>query len=577
MIKLFIILISAVFLINKPVYAQDSYYFDDVNFDVDDSIIDDDFGIEDPIINNYSKNNKEDSRTVSKSILKSFSGEVRYSHIFSGGGTRTYGVASLRFDHNFGRLRTVVEGLGETIDIELKQKLNTSYCGNGNNDCTGLAEERTISYRETQGRLEEGYFAYDLSSFMTVSAGKKKVIWGQFEPFSPLNFSFPMNMLSTGVKFSKLKSTLGQNFVGLDLYPTSFMSLEGYFFPDVTIDDVARQRIEDGQTNNNQPILNGSENNVTGIGSAKSYGVIPDGKKGRQYGAKAMFYPSWGTFGFSYFKGYDTLWTLDFKNIAPLKKADGTDFTFASGGSNFLGLSDGDKYYFDQTTPGLGKQKMIGFEIAIPYKKVTFKAELASYDKFMEIDDYDSSVFSHVLNGQSSGPSGYNGNYADAQEFVNWVQNNNGGNLYIPFRQNIGAIGFDADLEKWMINLAIFFIQEDISGEHQRIIDLQETAFPNNIDDGDDQFVFPMLNITRYHNSRKSVMTGLAGGVIGNGVGIALYHSREFKESLTIGVALQTIEYFSNDQIEDANGGGIVYERENDSVSGIAVSIGYKF
>lgn len=599
----FLFVLAGLFLMGQVAFSQDTAgTVVDPDFDFEEPVItseaentagdtDDDFDFEEPAITSEpgvtsgaggAKSAKPD---VGSDVFKSISGTVNYSQTSGSTNKRQYGVLNLRFDKDFGSFRLVLEGLAEAAKITIKQKLNQNYCVHSVNNCSKYAKERSLTHKKSQGKLEEAYVAYEANSVVTLSGGKKKVIWGQFEPFSPSNFAFPLNLVSTGVKFSKFKSALGQNFVGVNLYPTSFMSLEAYFFPQITADDIATKSVTGGRTDYGQPkIINPTKNNIN-LEDKTVKGSIPSGKKGHQYGGRILFYTGWGTLGVSAFNGYDTLNPLSFRVIKKLKDSNGTDFTFGANTAatatapavknNFRGFDNGKNYYYTTTLPSFGRQRMVSLELAIPYGQFIFKAEWARYDKTVAISNYDSAVISPILNGATA-PPGYQGNYNDAQEFVKWINDNNDGRLYAPATQDFVAVGFDYNSDSWLINFALFNSSESVKPKYKRIVDLQKTAFPLH-KDSSAASTFPLVNVVYYHNSDKSNLTGLAAGIIGNGSGVALYHSREFLESITLGVALQAVQYFSDNQLEDIGGGDKVYKNPGGMSTGVTAGVGYKF
>ena len=94
--------------------------------------------------------------------------------------------------------------------------------------------------------------------------------------------------------------------------------------------------------------------------------VLPSGSDELQTGVRLMYYPSWGTVGLSYHKGYNT--------TAPFS-------------DSFIELDpNGDNDdYVEREKISLSKRETLGFELAIPWKSFIFKGEISSYTSREEI------------------------------------------------------------------------------------------------------------------------------------------------------------------------------------------------
>ena len=158
-----------------------------------------------------------------------------------------------------------------------------------------LAEERTFKYTKSNFRAEELYISQEIGDLLTLSYGVQKVVWGQFEPYSPTNLVFPFNLSTTDVEFNKVKGTLSQQAGIATIYPTDNITLSLYAFPELVYDNVIKNRFDNPGT-----YRDANNNEVTR--SVR----LPKGSDELQTGARLMFYPSWGTIGLSYHKGYNT-------------------------------------------------------------------------------------------------------------------------------------------------------------------------------------------------------------------------------------------------------------------------------
>ena len=299
------------------------------------------------------------------------------------------------------------------------------------------------------------------------------------------------------LRYSKVSGGLGQDVISLELFPTPKISLTGYYFPKLTMDPLLEDRLLKNQETQNTPYVSG--NNVQWQEEKIEILPIPEGSDEAQYAARLMFYPNWGTVGFTYHKGYDVKWEItDFDVINKLKDGNGlyTD-------------TDGDNFFYVKPRQGLSEQELYGFEVAIPVNKWTYKFELASIKTTYTLDPNagGNNILSSAINkkNESTLPSWYNGNYTLAKEYADWVYNKNSGKLYFDYLRNIVAIGADADLDRWLLNFAIFVIHPIyFSAEEKRIAEIEEQAFPKNNDEDDWPF-FPMFNIGEHKPLRGNL------------------------------------------------------------------------
>ena len=485
--------------------------------------------------NAYAKEKK--SSFWKKFLRRSISGSIGHASII-GADYRGYSHLRGRFDHSFfDSNKIVAEGLFEYTDIHFAQKLNDWIQEDGNPN--NLAEKRTFKYQKSNFRAEELYISQEIGDLLTLSYGVQKIVWGQFEPYSPTNLVFPFNLSTTDVEFNKVKGTLPQLAGVATIYPTDNITLSLYAFPELTYDNVIKNRFDNPGTYR----VPGREEITRDV-------RLPDGSDELQTGIRLMFYPSWGTFGLSYHKGYNT--TQPFSNdiIAPVPAPEG----------------DGDDFYTREQI-GLAKREMFGVELAIPSGSFVYKLELSS-SKTNENIRYDYELIDLDTAGDFRGSL--------QEQYFNAIRDDNNFKLTIPARQNIMAAGVTGNLSRWYLNLVIFFIKTQYKDKYQNLVDLNKQLDEANEQDDEDseRSWFPGGVISYYLNRDKSSELGLAAGIISNGSGGALFYKKT-TDKFVYGAALQAIEYFSNDNITESSSDD--YERENDISAGALLSLTYKF
>ena len=490
-------------------------------------------------------------------VERTVSGEVGYAHVFGNSGDRSYGSLKLRFDHKKGPARFVLDAVAESVDIEISQDLDRSRCSGDN--CDGLASEKTLTYEDNRARLEEGYVSFDMGSAINISAGRKKVVWGQFEPFSPVQFSSPLNLSTSGNSFSKVNSTIGQNFAALSFYPTALISFEAYYFPDVITDDIVRRRIEESVVTTYNAGTNAVDIDYNSISNAS----LPDDS---QTAFRLALNPSWGTIAFTYFDGYD-------KNFVSSQGSVSSILEFSANTNNVNGIdfSVNDQYYARVEDPTLSKQKTIGLGLSVPLDRFTWKFEVASSEKSHFLNSHEYDVFTKF-----GSTDAFSTLTTAQQDFADSVINANNGSLNVDYNELLVALGFDAKFKKWLVNLAIFRISN--SYDNQALLDLEEAAFPNlTNEDSVNGSIFPMMNIS-YIGDDDSDVLGFTGGLLGVGAGAVLYYNKEYRESIDFSLALHAIDYFSTSEIEETDGGSERVYYDSGSISGgISTSIKYRF
>ena len=465
-----------------------------------------------------------------KFLRRSVSGSVGHASII-GSDYRGYTHLRGRFDHSlFEGTRVVAEGLFEYTDIQFDQQLSRPEQAE-----PGQARERKFKYQKNNFRAEELYLSQEVGELMTLSYGVQKVVWGQFEPYSPTNLVFPFNLSTTDVEFNKVKGTLPQEAGIITLYPTYNTTLSLYAFPKITYDNVIKNRFDNPGTYTDDE-GNRQERLVE----------LPAGSDELQTGARLMYYPSWGTIGLSYHKGYNT--TQPFSN-------------------SFIELDpnrDSDDDYIEREKIGLAKRETVGLELAVPWRSFILKGEISSYSSHENIR------FNGILQDTNSRLEGLEKDYFDA------IKNDNNFNLYVPVRSNIMAVGVTGNLSRWYLNLVVFFLENQYEEKYQNLVDLEKRIdqLSGNSDEDESRSWFPGGVVSYYLNSNKLSEIGLAAGIISNGSGGALFYKKT-TDKFVYGAALQAIEYFSDNNITESSGDE--YERKNQFSTGALLSLTYKF
>jgi hypothetical protein len=478
---------------------------------------------------------------------RNITGSIAATYVAADQGARntTYGNLRYETDQEYGSglfslKKFAVEGDITSYEIEFEQKIRQ---GISTEEKAGKTEKVTTSFKKTITELKEAYVDLGITSYATLSGGRKKIVWGQFEPYSPVDFVMPMNFSRQSVAFSKSSNRVPQDVVSLAVYPTSYIELEGYYFPGLFYDDVIEEMVDKGSSYN-EAYADGS--NIKYRRAQTNYN-LPTGSDKPQTAARLMFYPSWATFGFTYYNGWDTNFPMSFSEMTLVK---------AEAGSN--------KSFYELQKPGLRAQEMVGFEFSKPLGDWTLKAEYASVRTQVDLKT-DIAHASFDLTGHTLS--------AEKQAYRDWVKNINGNKLYVPVQEDFFALGFDWKGDRWNTTLVAFVLKENYDSKFQEGFDLAEKAYPEEDDFGE---VFPLISVSRKMWDAKEDSIGFGAGILGPGVGFSTYYKGEIGESFTWLLSFESIEYFADDVLEDSNNDG-VYEREKTEVDGARFSFLYKF
>ena len=434
---------------------------------------------------------------------------------------RSYGYLRARYEKKWDIFKLNYEGLLENTKITTTQTEKDTK------------KERTLVYEKEQYRTEELYLNIDLMDNLSLSVGKQKVVWGQLEPYSPTNFAFPVKLGTTAVKFSKSMNALAQNVAKLSFYPTERVLFEATYFVEPTYDTILKNKFEKPGTFEQPTTYNGFNFETT---EKKVLVDLPKGDDKKMQGFRIMSYQDWGTIGVSYFDGFDMNGAFE---KFTLKKVQDNGET---------------AYYRDQVLT-LGKRKMIGAELSVPFDKWTVKLEYAQFESKSSLRFYNEL------------------NPTQAQiDYAEYILDENKGKLYTPSKMGILALGFSAKLKRWDLNFVLYHFNED--AESGKISELQDKAYPTE-SSGPDINVFPGILVSYYLNADKVSSINFAAGIVGNGAGGILSYSTEIIESLDVSLGYQSITYFSDTLTDEDNDGK--YERESTSVNGVIVGVEYSF
>lgn len=442
-------------------------------------------------------------------------------------------------------------------EIEITQEIKNVFPGDGfcsssnrysdTNRCD--SSTRVIKIEEDDTEFSEGYISVTPLSWLRLRAGRRKVVWGQFEVFSPVDLLLPFRTQSTDPYFTKVNFRRPQDHVQISITPHERIELQGYWFYNTRLDPLL-------------PRLAAQENEMMSVSQIED--ILEDHD---QLAARLLFYPNWGTLGLTWYRGRNSLNVNDFSRVTGGTVAD----------LNSIGdLNRRDIAGDFITAPDLAKLDAYALEFSASRGRWLFRAELVYRENTGDLEEVRS-------------PCGYTcvGDTA-RRRYLRWILEENGGKFYGDLRTFMGGIGFKYESEKWQVAVAALALSEEFTGKASEGARLNEEAL------GDDPaaglLAAPFINIARYFGRDKTVTLGFTAGFVGAyGAGASLYTVFDFDHLDRFGVGafqlvlgLDAFQYNTDFSLSDLNdqdsqGRNDRYDLKDDFVVGPRVGLVWKF
>jgi len=262
--------------------------------------------------------------------------------------------------------------------------------------------------------------------------------------------------------------------------------------------------------------------------------------------ARLMFYPDWGTMGFTWHEGRKAL--AFSSNLATVTK---TEVAAGAMDNNVFNV----RRHVD-----FPEADNFGFELAVPAGQWTWKFEMLYQETEVDLEGYSIAM--------GDNPMGLLGDY---KTYFDAVIEDNAGKLYIPVDRYIFGIGAESDRDDWRFDFSLFAIDDRFDGDAQRLIDLEEAA---GFDTDRDTLVFPAVSVARYLGGDKSREAGVLAGFLGAYFGVSAYYTAtigdDFRWTAGVEAASSLRDQFLSER-EDR------YELADDLSAGFRVSAIYSF
>ena len=435
--------------------------------------------------------------------------------------------------------------------------------------------------------VREASLEIDIGKYAKLTTGKVRNSWGVFEAYTPSMLILPQTRTVTSILPSKVDLMQAQEQVSLSIFPRRGLEIQIYQFGDIEgdpIEEETRKLLfitgpakEDSDaivgtgTIENPEFPAGAIGGIGGVQTRKA-GSTVTGETGSYDATSQAFrllaYPSWGKFGFTYFKGRDGSKSLLHTSIGfdPVREAV----------RNVASDSrDQDYIFYPEAT-------MTSFEVEIPIStKWTFRFETAITDTVRGLGQ-DGKIYL-----QSAGFA--DTRYIPADEtpatptaavngFLDGVINNAGrgnlkGTILYKAQQTSTATGFIYKGAKWTSGVAMFQLTKPTPAtnldkqvvESYQVLYNQANQNTYFIDTGDrETLVLPLLGTTRTFGEEGQHRVGALSGLVGATFGAGLFYSYAFSEDLSLSffsgptdIEESASEFYVN---EDEDSGKVVFQ-----------------
>lgn len=432
----------------------------------------------------------ESSESHQNDFAKAFSGEVlgSYAGLIDQNNTRHNLGIKLRYAQSFDSgLSLVAEGYAYASGVKLQFEQEDIT-----NQTTRDIEE---SVNNNNLELREAYVRFN-NRFIDIYAGRRLLVLGQFNAFSPVDFVLPVDLSNSKVEFTKAGNRYPQTTLSLHVYPTPQLELQLHYFFKIERDPITRDLLED-----DEPYVDQSGDLQT---ASFEY---PDNEA--QYIGRLVYNGQNLTTALTYYKGFE------------LYPASRPRLVLDSNNNPITNAR--------MPEPSYPKNDGYGFEIAIPRNKFVYKYEMLLLDQYTDFQPCTTASpacdnYHAVLNDSFDGKA-----YASARVLFH-------------------AVGFDYSGDDWTMNIAIYQAVDISDSDVEEARDISEELSSNELAFNG---IFPSLNIARHWGRDKQHTTGLAGGLLGSIAGATAYHGWEVRENLTLSLSFEVFLYQSDLQTED--------------------------
>ena len=426
------------------------------------------------------------------------------------------------------------------------------------------SKESTAIYREANVKLSP-------HDSVQLSLGYHTIVWGQVNVFSPVDILLPLRFASGSVGLSKANSRLPQKSAILTIFPIPQIEIQGYYFPDITLDSSLVKYFEGNVVELEQTTAAEQTTLQNNVNFGFEY---PEKDDAPQYATRILFYLDWATIGLVYFDGWDQIILDDNATIKQVTYTD--DMNTPDDARDDINL---DVYRISEE-PRMSRTHNYGIETNFDLDGWTLAIDIVQRE-LPETIDLELLIHNDIITGETNlddpgitiGPSSINANNA-RETLINFALTEKNGSLAYKQEQTLWAVELSSDSEDWFLAYGIFGV-ETRDTENKDLADLDRARDEiESLDSANDELsVAPFVNVSRYLSDNKTDAVGFAFGYLGFGFGLTCYWVQEYYESLQVGVSLEYFGLMSSQEASDAFEG---YELENDAFAALRLLVSYK-
>ncbi|MDD9812092.1 MAG: hypothetical protein OXU71_10365 [Gammaproteobacteria bacterium] len=472
-----------------------------------------------------------------RNLSDNFFGEAGFTAAAGSSHQRSFVSLEVGYDGRFAgdRGRIFVSAIASQSDIELDLELKQSAQDNPNNNSP---QEMTLEEDDSDADLSDAYIQYQAPGNLTFTAGRARVSWGQFNLVSPVNLALPVTPQSNEASVRKVNLLVPQDQVSFSWFPHERVEVQGYHFFSTNIDSL----VEEVTRNRGTDAVYASGNDLSSTSTQGATDRL-DLTRHSHSAARLMFYPDWGTIGFTWHEGRKAL-------------------AFSSNLATLENPGDDANVFNVRRHVDFPKADNFGFELAIPSGLWTWKFEMLYQETEVDLEGYS------IAFGSPPTDPGTLKNYYD---YFQAVQSTNNGKLYIPVDRYIFGIGAESDRDDWRFDFNLFAIDDRFDSTGDRLIELEEAA---GFETDRDTLVFPAISVARYLGGDKEREAGVLAGFLGAYFGVSAYYTAkigdDFRWTAGVEAASSLRDQFLSER-EDR------YELADDLSAGFRVSAIYNF
>ncbi len=286
-----------------------------------------------------------------------------------------------------------------------------------NDDPADFPNRRTLNIKQHDTQLDELYAIWSPIPSIKIAAGRRKIVWGQFDILSPVDLQLPLRSQTTSPYFNKVNFRIPQDSIQVSWSPVEWLELQAYHMQGTRIDPLIETIAADGEGFNRQQLENYN-----------------------QEAARILFYPRWGIVGVTYYSGRQAFGVTllnEVRNAADVNR---------NANNQVIEVNSTERSDVVPLTA-------YGVEMSIPAGNWTWTFELSYRQNTGELEN--------VEREDERG----DGLRLISQEYLTWVVDHNRGRFYTDVDVYFGGLGIQYKTGRWRVDFALMAINEQFTGD----------------------------------------------------------------------------------------------------------------